>query len=79
VGAEVDFANTLDAPGYAILGVEAGYDINDRISLFVDARNLTNEKYISNFSTITRATPANSSVFYPGEGMSAFAGVVVRF
>jgi iron complex outermembrane receptor protein len=78
-GAEVDFANTLDAKGYALLGVEAGYDLNERVSLFVDARNLTNEKYISNFSTITRATPANSSVFYPGEGISAFAGMIVRF
>ncbi len=79
VGAEVDFANTLDAPGYAVLGLETGYDINERVSLFADARNLTDEKYISNFSTITKATSGNSSVFYPGEGISAFAGIVVRF
>ncbi len=79
VGAEVDFANTLDAPGYAILGVEAGYELNERVSLFVDARNLTNEKYISNFSTITRATPQNSNVFYPGDGIGIFGGIVVRF
>lgn len=79
IGADVDFANTLDAPGYAVLGLEAGYDLTPNISLFVDARNLTDENYISNFSTITRATPANTNVFYPGEGVSAFAGVVVRF
>ena len=79
VGAEVDFANTLDAPGYAVLGLETGYDINERVSLFADVRNLTDEKYISNFSTITKATSGNSSVFYPGEGISAFAGIMVRF
>ena len=79
IGAEVDFANTLDAPGYAVLGLEAGYDINERVSLFADARNLTDERYISNFSTITNAATANNTVFYPGEGISAFAGIIVRF
>jgi iron complex outermembrane receptor protein len=79
IGAEVDFANTLDAPGYAVLGLEAGYDINERVSLFADARNLTDERYISNFSTITNAATASNTVFYPGEGISAFAGIIVRF
>lgn len=79
VGADVDFANTLDAPGYAVLGAEAGYKIRENINVFVDVRNLTNEAYISNFSTLSKATPSNSQVFYPGEGRSVYAGIVVRF
>ena len=79
VGADVDFANTLDAPGYAVLGTEAGYKISENVNVFVDVRNLTDEAYISNFSTISKATPSNSQVFYPGEGRSVYAGIVVRF
>jgi iron complex outermembrane receptor protein len=79
VGADVDFANTLDAPGYTVLGAEAGYKISENVNVFVDVRNLTDEAYISNFSTLSKATPSNSQVFYPGEGRSVYAGIVVRF
>ncbi|PIR39824.1 MAG: hypothetical protein COV35_00565 [Alphaproteobacteria bacterium CG11_big_fil_rev_8_21_14_0_20_39_49] len=76
--ADVDFSNTLDTPGYGILGASAGYDINDRINLYVDARNLLNKNYISTFSTIVN-TAGNTSVFYPGEGRRLFAGIRVKF
>ena len=75
----VDFANNLKADTYATIGLKAGYDINDNINLFVDARNLTDEKHIATFSTITNANIANADVFYPGEGRSAFAGIKVKF
>lgn len=78
-GAYVDFANTLDAPGYATVGLKSDYQINQRISVFLDARNLTNEKTITNFSTITDARVAGTSVFYPGEGRSVYGGVSVKF
>lgn len=76
--ADVDFANTLEAPGYGILGLNAGYSIHKQVHLFVDARNLLDKKYISTFSTIVN-TAGNTSVFYPGDGLRVFAGMRVKF
>ena len=78
-GGHVDYANTLEAPGYAILGVEGGVDLAKGVRLFADARNLTDKRYISTYSTITDATAVATNVFYPGEGRSVFAGVRVAF
>ena len=76
----VDFANTLKADSYATVGVKAGWDINQNVSLFLDARNLTNEKHITSFSTVTDArTAPNLNVFYPGEGRSVYGGIQIKF
>ena len=76
--ADVDFANTLDTAGYGIIGINAGYDINERINIYIDGRNLPDKNYISTFSTIVN-TAGNTSVFYPGEGRRLFAGMRVKF
>lgn len=76
----VDYANTLKADSYTVLGVKAGYEPMENVSLFLDGRNLTDERFISSYSTLTNATTAtNLNVFYPGDGRSLFAGVSVRF
>ena len=61
------------------LGIEGGVDLTKGVRLFVDARNLTDENYISTYSTITDATVAATNVFYPGEGRSVFAGLKIAF
>ena len=78
-GGYVDYANTLKAPGYATLGIDGGVDLSKGVRLFVDARNLTDKRYISTYSAITDATAVTPNVFYPGEGRSVFAGVRVAF
>lgn len=78
-GGYVDYANNLEAPGYATLGLEGGVDLVEGVRLFVDARNLTDENYISTYSNITDATVAATNVFYPGEGRSVFAGLKIAF
>ncbi len=75
----VDYANTMKADSYIIAGVKAGYDINENMSLFLDARNLTDEKTITSFSTVTDANAAATNVFYPGEGRSVYCGVTIKF
>ena len=75
----VDYANTLKAPGYALLNVSAGVDLPHGIGLFLDARNLTNKTYAAEFGAVTDARTAPTDVFYPGEGRSLFGGVRVRF
>ncbi|MGE4221288.1 MAG: TonB-dependent receptor family protein [Alphaproteobacteria bacterium] len=74
-----DYANTLRASSYVLLGLSGGYDMGNGASFFLDARNLTNERYISNLGTITDARTANSEVFYPGDGRTVFGGVRIGF
>lgn len=75
---QVDYRNLTQAPAYAVLNLNAGYAVNDRISLFIDIRNLADEDYISNIQAQIRATAA-STAYWPGDGRSAFAGLSVAF
>jgi|tagenome__1003787_1003787.scaffolds.fasta_scaffold20319011_1 outer membrane receptor protein involved in Fe transport len=70
-----DYANTLRAPGYTLFGVQTGINWANGVSLFLDARNLTNRHYVSDISTITDARRVGTAVFYPGQGRSLFGGV----
>jgi iron complex outermembrane receptor protein len=79
VGAFADYANTLKVPSYATVGVQAGFDIKPGISLFLDARNLANKRYISDVGPVTDARKTSTAIFYPGDGLSAYAGVRARF
>jgi iron complex outermembrane recepter protein len=78
-GAWADDANTLRAPGYTLLGLQAGLDLRNGVSLFVDARNLTNRRYVSDISTLADARTASTAIFYPGAGRSVFAGMRYGF
>ncbi|MEQ8281771.1 MAG: TonB-dependent receptor [Parvibaculum sp.] len=78
-GGYVDYANRMEAPGYATVGLDGGIDIMPGTRLFFDARNLTGKRYVSTYNTITDAALAPANVFYPGEGRSFFAGVKVAF
>jgi iron complex outermembrane receptor protein len=75
----VDYANTLKAPSYAVMGLNAGWTVRDGVSLFLDARNLTDERYISNFSAVTDARLASTAVFFPGDGRSLFLGLRLAY
>lgn len=76
----VDYANTLKAPGYALLSVSGGVALGPT-TLFVDARNLTDERYAAEFGAITdaQAPGVNTAVFFPGEGRSVFGGLRFAF
>ncbi|MCJ2047567.1 TonB-dependent receptor [Methylobacterium sp. J-078] len=80
-GAFADHANTLQVPGYTVFNVAAGFDFANGVSLFVDARNLTDTRYVSDISVVTNAaTVAGGPVaFYPGVGRSVFGGVRAAF
>lgn len=74
----IDYKNTKTAPSYAILNLNAGWKATDRVSLFLDARNLTDEAYVSNVQAATTWTAATAAV-WPGDGRSVFGGVTVSF
>lgn len=76
----VDYANTMKSHSYAAVGIKAGWEATENVFLFVDARNLTDKRFISSYSTLADArTAANTNVFYPGDGRAVFAGMRVRF
>jgi len=78
-GAYADFANTLRSPGYALLGLQTGVQLQNGVLVYLDARNLTDERYVSDVGTVTNAQRVATSIFYPGDGRSVFAGVRVAF
>ena len=75
---DADFNNTFTVPGFAIVGIGAGYNINKHTSLFFEGRNLLNKKYISNLSAAATATSASAN-FYPGDLRRFFGGVRISF
>jgi iron complex outermembrane receptor protein len=77
----VDFANTFKAPGYDVLNLSVGRDF-DRVSVFLDLRNLTDERYISNVTALTNyqtTAAASRTVFFPGDERSVFGGLLLKF
>jgi iron complex outermembrane recepter protein len=74
----IDYANTRKAPSYAILNLGLGWRLNERLSVFADARNLTDEAYASNVQAVTVWAPG-SSVYWPGNGRSLFLGLTADF
>ncbi|MCK9541595.1 MAG: TonB-dependent receptor [Novosphingobium sp.] len=77
-GAWADYANTVRAPGYALIGLTAGARVSQGVDVFVDGRNLTGKKAIGDVSAVIRATPG-SEIFYPVERRAVYAGVRARF
>ncbi len=71
----VDYANMLRYPSYAAVSLNGGWKATESVELFADARNLTDERYISNVGAVTDARTASTAVFWPGEGRSLFVGV----
>lgn len=74
----VDYRNTTKAPGFTLWSLGAGYAVTDQVSVFLDARNLVDEAYVSNVQAQILATRA-SSAYWPGDGRSVFGGLRLTF
>jgi len=87
-GVLVDYQNRVRAPDYAIATLSAGYT-RDKVTVFLDARNLTDARYVSTVNPSVAATsvstalpgaPDNSTAaFWPGDGRGLFVGLVGKF
>jgi len=72
----VDEANTLFADSYVLLGFRAGFRQTNGFSVFIDCRNLTDQRYASSIDVIADArTEPNPEIFHPGDGRSFYGGV----
>jgi iron complex outermembrane receptor protein len=76
----VDEANTLFADSYVLLGFRAGFRQTNGFSVFIDCRNLTNQRYAAAIDVIADArTEPNPEIFHPGDGRSFYGGVSWRW
>lgn len=76
----VDYANTLEAPGYAVFGAKVGYEApGKRWSVFLDARNLTDRHYVTASTTSYDLKGVDTANFRPGDGFGVTAGATLRF
>lgn len=73
----VDYRNTTRAASYAVWNFGAGYAL-DRVTLFLDIRNVADKDYISNVQAQIAATAA-SAAYWPGDGRSYFGGLSWSF
>lgn len=72
----VDHANTLFADAYTLIGFRAGFRRPNGFSVFLDCRNLADERYASSIDVIADArTDADPEIFHPGDGRSIYGGV----
>lgn len=76
-GAFADYRNSVRAPGYALIGLGAEADVGP-VSLFLDARNLTDKKAVGDISAVVQAAPATVA-FYPVERRAVYGGMRVKF
>lgn len=76
-GAFADYANSFRPRGYALLGLGAQAKIGP-VTIFADARNLTDKKAAGDISAVIAYTPA-SAIYYPVERRSVFIGLRTAF
>lgn len=76
----VDFANTQDAGSYNLWGAIVGWDSPKKDwNLYLDLRNLTDEKYAASISPAFDAGGNDVRAIIPGDGFGAYAGVQYSF
>ncbi len=75
----IDHANSFSADPYALLGFKVGRRVTDGISWFIEAKNLTDERYASTHGVLEDAGGTDKAQFLPGDGRSVFAGIEWKF
>lgn len=75
VKAFIDHRNTFAADPYAICGFKFGRRMQSGLSWFIEARNLTDEKFTATTGVIENAGGVDQRQFLPGDGRSVFGGI----
>jgi iron complex outermembrane receptor protein len=75
----IDHRNTFSADPYALLGFKFGRRVEQGISWFVEAKNLTDERYAATTGVIENAGGKDQRQFLPGDGRGVFAGIECRW
>lgn len=73
--APMDNTNSVSNDRYALLGFKTGGALDATWSWFIDARNLTNEKYAATTNIGASFQGNSGAAYYPGMARSAYAGI----
>ena len=76
----VDHANTLDAPGYAVVDLRIGQRPETGWGWFAEARNLLDQRHIVTTGVVrdSRIAGTSAAQFLPGDGFAMYAGLEYR-
>jgi iron complex outermembrane receptor protein len=76
-----DQANSLKAPGHAVINLNGGYISRKGVRIFMDARNLANKFYASTSDLVVdaRVPGTSTAVFRPGQIRAVIVGVEARW
>lgn len=74
----VNNINTMSVDAYTLWGAKLGFNNGGRISGYVEARNLFDERYISSANIVNDGT-ATSTIYYPGNGRAIYSGIQFRW
>ncbi|UUX49005.1 TonB-dependent receptor [Nisaea acidiphila] len=75
----IDHANTVNDNGHALLHLGVSGNLFEKAEWFVDARNLTDEAYVSSTLVRDNVNGADSASYFPGDPRSVFAGIRFRW
>jgi len=79
-GAWADYANTLRAPGYAVVALNAGYARAKGLSIFIDVQNLLNRRYVTGMNAGAGTLAGQDAArFFAGDPISLYAGAEWRW
>ncbi len=77
-GFPMNYANTVENDSFALLGARAGYQTAKGFSIYIEGRNLTDQRH-SPTTGIANPSPvvadANEALYLPGDGLSVYSGV----
>jgi iron complex outermembrane receptor protein len=75
----VDSANSFTTASYALWGAKVGFDDGGPISGYIEARNFSDEAYISSTAIAANVKGVDTALFEPGNGRAVYGGVQVRW
>jgi iron complex outermembrane receptor protein len=78
-GAYIDHRNTLKSDPYTLIGLKVGRRVEEGVSWFIEARNLTDEVHAATTGVIDNAGGADAAQFLPGDGLGVFAGIDIKW
>ena len=75
----IDLANSYRSENYLLTGLSLTYNSPSGFEVFIDAKNLNDQNYISTTLPIPDAADTDGNYFYSGEGRAFYAGVSFQF
>ena len=74
-GIAIDAKNNLKSKNYFAFGLNAGFDLNENISIFAEGRNLLNKNYAGAIDVLSQATTNNANVYHPASPRAVYFGL----